>query len=162
MKKSITTHLTQGAAIAALYVALTFLAHLLGLSSGAIQIRFSESLTILPYFTPVAVPGLFAGCLLANLLTGAAPLDILFGSLATLLGAWGTHMLCRNKKRRLLAPLPPILANTLIIPLLLIHVYGLEPAYIPLAISVAIGEALSCGLLGLGLLSALEKTGLRF
>lgn len=87
MKKAHTKALAQGAAIAASYVVLTFLANALGLSSGVIQLRFSEALTILPVFTPAAVPGLFAGCLLANILTGCLPLDVIFGSLATLLGA---------------------------------------------------------------------------
>jgi len=82
MKHSKLALLTQGALIAALYTALTYLANALGLANGAVQVRFSEALTILPVFTPAAVPGLFVGCLLANLLTGAAIWDILFGSLA--------------------------------------------------------------------------------
>ena len=85
--------MTQAAIIAALYVVLTYLAGMLGLASGAIQIRFSEALTILPVFTPAAIPGLFAGCILSNLFTGCALPDIVVGSLATLIGAvlclWG-------------------------------------------------------------------------
>ena len=80
--------ITQAAMIAALYVVLTLLANALGLANYAVQIRFSEALTILPFFTPAAIPGLWAGCVLANILTGCAPLDILFGSLATLVGAF--------------------------------------------------------------------------
>lgn len=114
MKHSKLALLTQGALIAALYTALTYLANALGLANGAVQVRFSEALTILPVFTPAAVPGLFVGCLLSNLLTGAAIWDILFGSLATLLGAIGTYLLRRHEK---LAAAPPILANLLIIPL---------------------------------------------
>ena len=79
--------LAQAAMIAALYIVLTFIANLLGIASGAVQIRFSEALTILPYFTVSAVPGLTVGCLLANILTGCALPDIIFGTLATLLGA---------------------------------------------------------------------------
>ena len=74
--------LTQGALIAALYTALTYLINYFGLANGAIQVRISEALTILPVFTPAAIPGLFIGCLLSNLLTGAAIWDIVFGSLA--------------------------------------------------------------------------------
>ena len=82
-----TVQLTQAAIIAALYIVLTFIANALGLANFAVQVRFSESLTILPYFTKAAIPGLFIGCLLSNILTGCALPDILFGSLATLLGA---------------------------------------------------------------------------
>ena len=79
--------LVQAAMIAALYVVLTFIANELGLASQAVQLRFSEALTVLPYFTPAAIPGLFIGCLLSNVLTGLALPDIVFGSIATLIGA---------------------------------------------------------------------------
>ena len=85
-----------GAIIAALYVVLTYLASAMGLSSGVIQVRFSEALTILPIFTPAAIHGLFVGCLLSNLLTGCALWDVVFGSLATLLGAIFTYLLRRS------------------------------------------------------------------
>ena len=80
MKKKLspTVFLAQAAMIAALYIVLTFIANALGLANYAIQVRFSEALTILPYFTPAAIPGLFAGCLLSNILTGCMPLDVLF------------------------------------------------------------------------------------
>ena len=97
MKKNNVLFLTQAAMIAALYVVLTFLSNAFGLASGAIQIRISEALTLLPYFTPAAVPGLFVGCLLSNVLTGCALFDVLFGSLATLLGAIGTRILRKSK-----------------------------------------------------------------
>ena len=90
MKNKKVLFLTQAAAIAALYFVLTWLASMLGLSSGAIQVRFSEALTILPFFTPAAIPGLFIGCLLSNFLTGAVVWDVVFGSIATLIGAVGT------------------------------------------------------------------------
>ncbi len=156
MKKTKT--MTQAALIAALYVALTYLANLLGLASGAIQIRFSEALTVLPLFTAAAIPGLTLGCLLANLLTGCALWDVIFGTLATLLGALGTRYL--SKKSKWLAPLWPILANTLIIPFVLNYVYGLTDAMWYLFLTVAIGEILSCGLLGIPLASAMEKSKL--
>ena len=82
--------MAQAAMIAALYIVLTFIANAFGLANYAVQVRFSEALTVLPYFTPAAIPGLFIGCLLSNILTGCALPDIVFGSLATLLGALGT------------------------------------------------------------------------
>ncbi len=146
--------------VAALYVLLTFFANMLGLASGVIQVRFSEALTILPLFTPAAVPGLFAGCLLANLLTGSAPWDVLFGSLATLLGALGTLWAGRHLPPRV-APiagvLSPILCNCLIVPLILKFVYGFSDAYPFLLLTVGIGEAISCGLLGGLLYRVLRK-----
>ena len=85
--------MVQAALIAAMYVVLTWLANIFGLANGAIQVRFSEALTILPYFTPAAIPGLFVGCIISNTITGAAVWDILFGSLATLIGAFFTYKL---------------------------------------------------------------------
>ncbi len=145
--------LTQAAVITALYVVLTFIASALGISSGVIQIRFSESLTVLPYFTPAAVPGLFIGCLLANLLTGATLPDIIFGSLATFIGAVLTRKL---RKHKWLAPVPPILANALIIPFVLLWAYGIRPLWFSF-VTVTIGEVISCGILGMFLLFALKK-----
>ena len=153
MKK--TKAITQASLIAALYVALTYLANLLGLASGAIQIRFSEALTVLPLFTAAAISGLTLGCLLANLLTGCALWDVIFGTIATLLGALGTRYL--SKKNKWLAPVFPILANTLIIPFVLTYVYGLTDAMWYLFLTVAVGEVLSCGVLGIPLAGAMEK-----
>ena len=154
MKKNKVLFLTQAAMIAALYVVLTFVSNAFGLASGAIQIRISEALTILPYFSPVAVPGLFVGCIISNLLTGCALFDVIFGSLATLLGAIGTRML---RKWKWLAPLPPIISNTLIVPFVLTYVYAL-PGGIPyFMLTVGIGEIISCGILGMILLSVLSK-----
>ena len=148
--------LTQGAMIAALYVVLTFIANLAGLASGVIQLRLSDALTFLPVFTAAAVPGLAVGCVLANLLTGCAVWDVVFGSLATLIGAIGTRLL--RKKSPVLAVLPPILANVIIVPLVLQRVYGVEDAYWYLAMTVGAGEIISCGILGLLLYSSLKKT----
>ena len=146
--------ITQAAVIAALYVVLTLLANALGLANYAIQVRFSEALTILPFFTPAAIPGLTIGCLLSNLLTGCMPLDILFGSLATLLGAVGTYLL---RKRQWMAPLPPILANTVIVPFVLADVYQFEGSIPYFMLTVGIGEILSCGVLGMILMGVLMK-----
>lgn len=149
-----TRFLTQSGAIAAVYVLLTMLAAAMGLDSGAVQLRLSEALTILPVFTPAAVPGLFIGCLLSNLLAGGVIWDVIFGSLATLLGAVGTRLL---RKNRWLACLPPILANVLIIPFVLTYAYGI-PGGIPwFMFTVGMGEVLSCGLLGQLLWSTLDK-----
>lgn len=154
MKNSKTLFITQAAIIAALYVVLTLLANALGLANYAIQLRFSEALTILPFFTPAAIPGLFLGCLISNLLTGAIVWDVVFGSLATLLGAVGTYLLRRVKW---LAPLPPIIANTIIVPLVLYFAYRI-PGSIPyFVLTVGIGEILSCGVLGMLLLFVLQK-----
>lgn len=150
-----TRFITYGALIAAMYVALTFAANLLGLASGVIQVRLSEALTILPLFTPAAVPGLFIGCILANVLTGCAVWDVIFGSVATLLGAIGTYW-CRERNK-FLAPVFPILANMIIVPFVLKLVYGAPDAWIFLFISVGIGEIISCGVLGLLLHRILER-----
>ena len=114
--------LTQAAVIAAIYVVLTIFISAFNLASGAIQVRISEALTILPFFTPAAIPGLAIGCLLSNLLTGAAVYDVVFGSLATLLGAVGTYLLPKHK---FLCTLPPVIANMVIIPFVLRYGYGL-------------------------------------
>ena len=154
VKKS-TTYLTTAGLIAALYVLLTFVANALGLASQAIQVRFSEALTILPVFTGAAVPGLFVGCLLANLLTGCAFWDIVFGSLATLAGAIGTRYI--GRKFPLIAPVFPILANVIVVPIVLQKVYGSPDSYPFLAATVGIGELISCGLFGGLLYQALKK-----
>lgn len=145
--------MTTGAMIAALYVVLTVVANALGLSSGVIQLRFSEALTVLPVFTASAIPGVSVGCLLANLLTGCTPWDVVFGSVATLIGAVGTYLLRRH---RVLAVLPPIVSNTVIVPFVLRYAYD-APGSIPyLMLTVGTGEVLSCGVLGLGLAKLLE------
>ena len=113
----------QAALIAAIYVVLTYFVSAFHLASGAIQVRISEALTILPFFTPAAIPGLAIGCLLSNLLTGCLPMDVVFGSLATLIGAVGSYLLRRYKW---LVPLPPVVAKTVIVPYVLAYVYGAE------------------------------------
>ena len=150
-----TRFLTQSALIASLYVALTLVSASMGIASGAIQVRISEALTIMPVFTPAAIPGLFVGCMVANLITGAAIWDIVFGAIATLLGAVGTYLL---RKHRVLALIPPILSNTLIIPFVLKIAYGVEEGYSFLFFTIFIGELISCGVFGAMLSKALEKT----
>lgn len=154
MKNKKIMYLCQAAMIAALYVVLTLLANALGLANYAIQVRFSEALTILPFFTPAAIPGLTIGCLLSNILTTYAPLDILFGTLATLIGALGTYALRRFSW---LAPLPPILANTIIVPWVLRFAYDIPDAIPYLMATVGAGELISCGLIGMLLLRSLKK-----
>ena len=148
------------ATIAALYVILTFVAFWLGLDKGAIQLRFSEALCVLACVTPAAIPGLTIGCFLANLLTSCHILDVIFGSLATLLGALGAYALrsFAEKKYLLFLPtLPTVLANAIVVPLLLIFVYGVPGGYSYFLLTVSVGELLSATLLGTLLLLALRK-----
>ena len=161
MKSGKSLFLTQAAMIAALYVVLTEVSNLFGLASYAVQIRFSEALTILPFFTPAAIPGLFVGCIISNLLVSANLFDIMFGSLATLIGAVFTYNIRvysskYTQKAIWFAPIPPIISNTLIIPLVLKYAYGLEPLWFSF-ITVFLGEFVSCGILGIPLLFILRK-----
>lgn len=146
--------LAQGGMIAALYVVLTLLSAAFGLHSGVVQLRLSEALALLPCFFPGAVPGLFVGCLLANILTGSVLWDVIIGSLATLLGALGTRLL---RKNRWLAMLPPIVSNILLVPPVLSFAYHAEGTIPFFMLTVGIGEVLSCGVLGQFLYSAMAK-----
>ena len=158
MKHTNTQKLALGGVIAALYVVLTYFAAVLNLANGAIQVRFSEALTILPVFTSAAIPGLTIGCVLANLLTGCAVWDVVFGSLATFIGAVGTWLL---RKKPNIAWIPPVLSNMAIIPPILMKVYGVDQLEVfgktfagdtlwwMLVVTIGIGEILSCGVLGL-------------
>jgi len=145
--------IVHASVIAALYVVLTFVANAFGLANYAVQVRFSEALTILPFFTPAAIPGLTLGCLLSNILTGCALPDIIFGTFATLMGAVFTYMLRKNKW---LAPVPPIAANTVIVPFVLYYAYGIKPLWLSF-LTVGAGEIISCGILGMILLNILNK-----
>lgn len=158
MKNKKVLFLTQAAMIAALYIVLTYFINAFNLASGAIQIRISEALTVLPAFTPAAVPGLFAGCLISNILTGCMPLDVIGGGFATLIGAVGTYAV---RKHKWLIPLPPIIANILIVPWVLSYVYHFEGSLYYFAFTVGIGEILSCGVLGMILYSSLKKQAAR-
>lgn len=157
-----TKQLVRGALIAAMYAALTYVAVALGWAYGPIQFRFSEALTILPVFTPAAIPGLTIGCLLGNI-TSIYPLDIICGTAATLLASIATYYL-RNVKVKgvpILAPLPPVLFNAVIV--------GAEiafsasegfsfPIFLISALQVGAGELAVCYVLGLPLYFAIEKS----
>ena len=145
--------MSQAAVIAAIYVVLTYLFAPFGF--GEFQIRLSEALTILPAFTPAAIPGLFIGCLVGNILGGGIPLDIAAGSIATLLGAIGTYSL--RKPSRFLLPLSPIISNILIIPFVLKYGYGTNLPIPFMMFTVGVGEIIGCGVLGLILYAALAK-----
>lgn len=144
--------LAQGAAVAALYVVLTLI--FAPISFGSVQFRIAEILTILPLFTPAAVSGLFVGCLLGNILGGAIIWDIVFGSLATLIGAALGYLLRFN---RWLVPLPTVIANALIIPWVLRYGYGIRVPILLQIAYVAAGEILGCYILGELLATVLLK-----
>lgn len=152
-KQSNTLFLAQSAMIAAIYVVLTVI--LAPFSYGEVQVRVSEALTILPVFTPAAIPGLFVGCLISNILGGCILPDIIFGSIATLLGACFTYLL-RNRNK-FLAPLPPIISNILIVPFVLHYGYQV-PLPIPFLMGTGgFGEVISCGILGMIVYTILDK-----
>jgi len=149
------TQITQAAMIAAIYVVLTMVAAAFGLDHYAVQLRFSEALTILPFFTPAAIPGLYVGCLLSNIMSGCIIWDVIFGPIATLLGAIGTWLVRKHSKW--LAPLPPIIANTIMVPFILAYAYRFEGSLPYFIATVGLGEILSCGVLGMLLLFTLNK-----
>ena len=148
-------YITLSATIAALYVVLTLISAAFGLSSGAIQLRISEALCVLVAFTPAAIPGLTIGCLISNLIASANILDIIFGTLATFLGALGGYYL---RKKKWLITLPTLLSNVIIVPLVIVYGFGVKDMALPLvALTVGIGEFLSATVLGTGLLLILQK-----
>lgn len=152
MKSKKLVFICQAAVIAALYVVLTYVFS--AFASGIIQVRVSEALTILPAFTPAAIPGLVIGCLLSNTLTGCVLLDIIFGSVATLIGALGSYALRRHTW---LVPIPPIVSNMIIVPFVLRFAYGATDAFPFMIATVGAGEIISCYLLGMILYGALKK-----
>ena len=153
MKNKNVAFMTQAAMIAAIYVVLTYV--FAPFSFGEVQIRIAEALTILPVFTPAAIPGLFVGCIVGNILGGAILPDIIFGSIATLIGAVFTYQL-RNKNC-FLAPLPPIISNTVIVPFVLRYGYGVALPIPFMMLTVGVGEVVGCGVLGLVLYTALNR-----
>lgn len=148
-----TNSIAQGALIAALYIVLTLVSNMLGLASGVIQIRLSEAMTILPVFTSAAVPGLCVGCLISNIITGCAPMDVICGTVATLIGALVTERLAKHP---VLASLPPIIANTMIIPWVLALVYNFEGSVAYFTVTVFAGELIAAGVFGQILRRSLE------
>lgn len=147
-KRKDVTFITRAGMIAAVYTVLTIFVNSFGLANGAIQVRVSEALCILPVFTPAAIPGLFLGCLISNTVTGCVIWDIVFGSLTTGIAAFLTYKL---RHTRLLYLLPPILGNAFVVPFVLKYAYGLGDAVIYLIITVGIGEIISVGLFGTAL-----------
>lgn len=153
----------QSGIIAALYTVLTLISALFGLASHEIQVRLSEALLVLPMFTPAAIPGLTVGCIVSNLITGCMPLDVLFGSVATLIGALGAHFIGAAARKTdytvfmVLVPFPNVISNTLIIPWVLKLVYEIDGAVPYFMLTVGIGEVISCIVLGLPLLFILHK-----
>ena len=161
MKRLTVRQLTSAALVGAMYVVLGYFGNIFSLTFGAIQCRFSEALTVLPFLDPVTGWGLFVGCIITNILSPYGPLDMIFGSLATLLAAFLTAK-CRNKW---LAPLPPVLCNALIIPAVIaFQEVGFTAAFpatwVYHALTIGAGQIVACYGLGLLLLSLLPKTGL--
>lgn len=159
-----TVFLAQSAMIAAIYTVLTYLAATLNLAYGPVQFRFSEALTILPAFTPAAVPGLAIGCLLSNLFSGYGMADMVVGTTATLLAAIATRMLRHIKVRNLpvFSLVPPVLFNAVLVGLEIAYFTpeGIWAGFLGSAVSVGLGELAVCLLLGLPLAVLLERTGL--
>ncbi len=146
--------LCEAALIAAIYVILTYFCAAVGMSSGAIQLRFSEALCVLGLFTPAALPGVALGCFMANLLTGCALWDIVFGSLVSLVGMIGLIAL---KKFPYLAPVPYAIANMVVIPFVVKLVYGTPEALPLIFLTVGIGEIISVFGFGIPLYLILKK-----
>ncbi len=147
------TTLALSAAIAAVYAVLCYV--LAPIAYGPVQLRVAEAMTLLPVLMPSAIPGLFVGCILANLLGGLGPLDVIFGSLATLASAVLTYFF---RKNRYLAALPPVIINAVVVGVMLHIVYNVE-LWATMGY-VALGEAVAVYALGLPLLKAMEKIGL--
>ena len=145
--------------IAAVYAVLSLFSSVFGIAYGPIQCRFSEALTVLPFFFPEAVPGLFIGCVVTNLMSTVGPLDLIFGSLATLLAALWT----RRMPSKWLAPLPPVVCNAVIVGAMIAwYEVGFTEAFWGMfafnALTVGIGEAIACYVLGLLLLQVVSRT----
>lgn len=153
MKKMDTLFIARAGLIAAIYVVLTVFVNSFGLANGAIQIRISESLCILPVFTPAAIFGLFIGCLISNIVTGCVIWDVIFGSLTTLIAAIITYKL---RKTKILFLLPPIIGNSLVVPFILKYAYGIGDAVWFLVMTVGIGEIISVGGFGYALFRILK------
>lgn len=152
--------IVQAGVIAALYSVLVILGTFTPIgfiNFGPIQLRISEALTVLPYFTPAAIPGLFIGCLVSNIFGTAVGVmlpDIIFGSLATLAAASCSYLL---RKRKWLVPLPPVVINAVVVGLLLTYVYGLSSPLMVNILTVGVGQIIACYGLGMGLLYVLDK-----
>ncbi len=147
MRSSSLRMLAHTSLIAAIYVLLTLLSSVFGLSAGMVQLRFSECLYFLCLYQPQMPIGLFIGCVLANLVTGCPPTDIAFGSLATLIGAYGVYFL---RKHPFAALWMPVLSNALILPVVWRFAYGLPENMWLVSVGIAaLEEALACVLGGM-------------
>ena len=148
MRKFTVRDMALAAMVAALYAVLSYFGSFFGLTYGPIQCRFAEALCVLPFLFPGTVPGLFIGCILSNIVSGCVIWDILFGSLATLIGAVGAYLLRGvPHKFKWVVTLPNLLSNMIIVPFVLMYAYGVEGGFFALSLSVGIGEAV-CGVLG--------------
>ena len=158
MQKFTVQKLATAGVVGAAYAALALFGSIFGVTYGPIQCRFSEALTVLPFFLPEAVPGLFVGCLVTNLMSTVGPLDIIFGSMATLLAAlWTAKM-----PNKFLATLPPVICNAVIIGAMIAWYEGGFSTQFPAlfaynALTVGIGEAIACCVLGLLLLEVMPR-----
>ena len=145
-------YITEASAIAALYTVITIAIGPLG--SAAIQCRIPEAMCMLAIFTPAAIPGMTIGCLISNIATGCLWQDVLFGTLATLIGVIGARLL---RCIWWLTPLPTVVSNTLIVPFVLAYAYHAEEGIPFLMLTVGIGEVISAYVLGIALYFALRK-----
>lgn len=152
--------MVRSALVAALYVSITAL--FLPFSSGLMQVRVSEALYVLAYFTPAAVPGLFIGCVISNIINGAPFLDVLLGSAATLAGAWFACFVRRRGLPKVLSPLAGVVVNAFVVGGLLCWLYDIGTPYFVCVLYVAAGQFIACYLLGIPLLYALSKLDRRF
>ena len=148
-------NLTKAGVIAALYIALTAISNMFGLASGAIQVRISEALCVLPVYTFTAVPGVTIGCLISNILFGGTLYDMIFGTLATLIGALVAYLI---RKKPYLASIPTIASNAVIIPaVLILQGIGGWNMFPYFALTVGIGEIIACGVFGTVMIAYFEK-----
>ncbi|MDI3535283.1 MAG: hypothetical protein PWQ82_1648 [Thermosediminibacterales bacterium] len=144
-----TENLVKIALIAAIYAVITIV--FAPISYGPMQVRISEALTVLPFFTPLAIPGLFLGCIAANIYGGYGIYDIIFGSLATLIAAYLTYMM----PKKILAPLPPVIVNGIVIGAMLHFILNV-PLLITI-LNVAVGEFIACYIIGYPLMWIFER-----
>ena len=158
--------LTLSAVLAAAYVTLAIICDSVGLLKYAIQIRIPEALCVLAAFTPAAIPGVTVGCLITNILLAGAPLDIVFGTVATFIGVWLGRMLCKGREptafRLILCTVPTLISNTLIMPPVIVYSYGTTLAMPIVYVTVFVGELISACVIGFFLGTALKKVRLRF
>ena len=159
MRRFSTRDLTLAAAVAALYAVLGYFGDIFSLTFGAVQFRFAEALTVLPFLFPASAPGLALGCLITNLLSPYGPVDIIFGTLATAIAAW----LTMKMPKWYLAALPPVLVNLIILPPIWAwaEVGAMGAAFWRAwcwnCFTFVVGEALACWVLGTVLLKALQR-----